>query len=49
MRGGAFVDGAGCDVAIVLRRTGLLDEAHAAVHLHPEARDLQAHLGASSP
>mmetsp|Transcript_42313 Transcript_42313/g.99245 ORF Transcript_42313/g.99245 Transcript_42313/m.99245 type:complete len:666 (-) Transcript_42313:1086-3083(-) len=44
--GGAFVDGQDLGVAVVLRRTGLLDEAHATVHLHAQARDLQAHLGA---
>ena len=32
--GGAFVDGGDARVALVLRRAGLLDEAHAAVHLH---------------
>src|SRR6476620_10517488 len=29
----------------VLRPTGLLDEAHAAVHLHAQRSDVQAHLG----
>ena len=42
----AFVDRQDPRVAQVLRGAGLLDEAHAAVHLHAEARDLDAHLGA---
>jgi hypothetical protein len=35
--GGAFVDGQDLGVAVVLRRAGFLDEAHAAVHLHAQA------------
>src|SRR3546814_13156252 len=42
---GAFVDRGDARVAIMLRGAGFLDEAHAAVHLHAEARDLAADVG----
>ena len=42
----AFVNRQDARVAQVLRGAGLFDEAHAAVHLHAQARDLDAHLGA---
>ena len=44
--GGAFINGQNFGVAVVLGASGFLNETHAAVHLHPEGRDLQAHLGA---
>ena len=39
---GAFVDRRDACVTKVLRRTGFFDEAHAAVDLHAERRDLVA-------
>jgi hypothetical protein len=42
---GALVDRRDAGVAVVLGRAGLLDEAHAAVHLHAERGDLHAHVG----
>ena len=42
---GAFVDRGDAGVAKVLRRAGLLDIAHAAVHLHAERGDLVADVG----
>ena len=42
---GAFVDRRDARVAIMLRRAGLLDVAHAAVHLHAERGDLAADVG----
>src|SRR3546814_13161442 len=39
---GAFVDRGDARVAIMLRGAGFLDEAHAAMDLHAEARDLAA-------
>src|SRR6202008_1634084 len=47
--GGALVDGGDARVAQVLRRAGLLDEAHAAVHLHAERGDRDDGLGAAPP
>ena len=44
--GGALVNGQDLGVAVVLRRTCFLDETHAAMHLHAQGRDFQAHLGA---
>ena len=44
--GGALVDGRDAHVAHVLRGARLLDEAHAAVHLHADGGDLVADLGA---
>ena len=44
--GRAFVDGQDLGIAVVLRSAGFLDEAHAAMHLHAQAGDFQAHLGA---
>ena len=45
---GALVDRGDAGVAVVLRRAGLLDEAHAAVHLHAERGDLDADVGGES-
>ena len=42
---GAFVDRGDPRVAKMLRRAGLLDEAHAAVHLDAERGDLDADVG----
>ena len=42
---GALVDRGDARVAIMLRRAGLLDEAHAAMHLHAERGDLVADVG----
>jgi hypothetical protein len=42
---GALVDRQDAGVAIDLRRAGLLDEAHAAVHLHADGRHLAADVG----
>src|SRR3546814_13428719 len=42
---GAFVDRRDARVAIMLRGAGFLDEAHAAMDLHAEARDLAADVG----
>ena len=42
---GAFVDRGDARIAIVLRGAGLLDVAHAAVHLHAERGDLVADVG----
>ena len=42
---GAFVDRGDARVAVVLRGAGLLDIAHAAVHLHAERGDLAADVG----
>src|SRR3546814_6516606 len=42
---GAFVDRGDARVAIMLRGAGFLDEAHAAMDLHAEARDLAADVG----
>ena len=42
---GAFVDRGDPRVAKMLRGAGLLDEAHAAVHLHAERGDLDADVG----
>ena len=44
--GGALVDRRDAGVAQVLRHAGLLDEAHAAMHLDRQRRDLHAELGA---
>ena len=44
--GRAFVDGQNLGIAVVLGRAGFFDEAHAAVHLHAQRGDFQAHLGA---
>ena len=41
---GALVDRGDAGVAIVLGRAGLLDEAHAAVHLHAHGGDLDAYV-----
>ncbi len=41
---GALVDGENAGVAVILGRPRLFDEAHAAVHLHAQARHLDAHL-----
>src|SRR3546814_19645787 len=43
---GALVDRQDAGVAVVLRGAGLLDEAHAAVHLHAERGDLAGGVGA---
>ena len=42
---GALVDRGNARVAVMLRRAGLLDVAHAAVHLHAERGDLAADVG----
>ena len=42
---GAFVDRGDPRIAQMLRRAGLLDEAHAAMHLHAERSDLDADVG----
>ena len=42
---GAFVDRRDAGVAEMLGGAGLLDEAHAAVHLDAERRDLDAEIG----
>ncbi len=42
---GAFVDRGDARVAEKLRRAGLLDEAHAAMHLYAERGDLVADVG----
>ncbi|MNJ30555.1 hypothetical protein D3C77_251550 [compost metagenome] len=42
---GAFVDRGDAGVAIILSRAGLLDEAHAAVHLNAHRGDLAADVG----
>jgi hypothetical protein len=39
-RGGAFIDRQNARVAVVLSRARFFDEAHAAMHLHAEARDI---------
>ena len=44
--GGAFVNGQDLGVAVVLRCASFFDETHAAMHLHPQRGDFQAHLGA---
>ena len=44
---GAFVDRSDARIAIELRRAALLDEAHAAMHLHAEAGDFNADIGAA--
>ena len=45
-RRGAFVDGKNPCVTVILGRAGFLDEAHAAVHLHPQAGNLDPHFSA---
>src|SRR3546814_12207967 len=42
---GAFIDRGDARVAIMLRCAGLLDEAHAAMDLDAQARDLAADVG----
>jgi hypothetical protein len=42
----AFADGRDARIAQVLRGAGLLDEAHAAMDLHAERRDVDGALGA---
>ena len=42
---GAFVDGGNAGVAEMLGSASLLDEAHAAMHLHAEGSDLDADIG----
>ena len=44
--GGSLVNGGDAHVAHVLRRSGLLDETHAAVYLHADGGDLVGCLGA---
>src|SRR3970040_1866404 len=43
---GALVEWRNADVAIILRRAGFLDEAHAAVNLNADARHLTPNIGA---
>ena len=45
-RGRAFVNGQDFRVAVILRRTGFFNEAHAAMHLHTQRSNFQTHLGA---
>ncbi|MCY1261874.1 hypothetical protein D9M69_124280 [compost metagenome] len=45
-RRGAFVDRQDAGVAVVLSRPGFFDEAHATVHLHAQAGDVDRELGA---
>ena len=44
-RGGAFVDREDLGIAVILRSASLFNEAHAAMHLHAQAGDFEAHLG----
>src|SRR5260370_42633580 len=45
-RGCAFVDRENSGIAVILRRARFLDEPHAAVDLHAEARDIDGKLRA---
>src|SRR3546814_6575355 len=42
---GAFIDRQDAGIAVMLRRAGLLDEAHAAMDLHAHGSDLAADIG----
>src|SRR3546814_13811521 len=44
-----FIDRQDAGIAVMLRRTGLLDEAHAAMDLHAHGSDLAADIGGPGP